>query len=71
MIQFGGCVTNQWCSQKQCERFIKKLLENAPNWKGSEKPENDPNDRINRTNVDENLELHCGNHFLRLNIGLS
>ena len=50
------------------KEVIKKLLENAPKLKGGKKNTNDTNDRINTTNDDQNLKLHCGNYFLRLNI---
>ena len=48
------------------KELIKKLLKNASKWKGGEKNANDANDRINPTNVDQNLELHRGNHFYGL-----
>ena len=34
------------------KEVIKKLLENAPKWKGGEKVAHNANDRINTTNVD-------------------
>ena len=53
------------------KEVIKKLLENAPKRIGGYKNANDADDGINGTNVDYNLELHRGNHFLQLNIGSS
>ena len=53
------------------KEVIKKPLENAPKRIGDDKNANDANYRINTTNVDSNLELQRGNHFLRLNIRLS
>ena len=37
-----------------------------PKKKVVRKNQNDANDKINMTNVDRNLELHRGNHFLQL-----
>ena len=50
-------------TKSDVKEVIKKLLENAHQWKGGEKKAKDTNDRINTTNVDWNLELECGNHF--------
>ena len=37
MIQFTGCVANQWRNRKWCERSHQNLLENASKWKGAKK----------------------------------
>ena len=71
MIQFRGCVAHCGLTKSDMKEVIKKPLENAPKRIGDDKNANDANYKINTTNVDSNLELQRGNHFLRLNIRLS